>query len=129
MVYVRTYLRSTKLLVPDTVAGFGKRYRAQSKEIQETEQRKRRIVLKIVRSVTLIHAEEFLGEVRFRQLLREIDLSRRSPWLRWHRLIAENAYKLWNRTDWLPDDDAVLLRLAKLSEKELSEWRRSGRYA
>src|SRR5258708_2527141 len=102
MVYVRTYAMGRKLSVPDTVAGFGRRFRSQTKEISETKQRKRRIVLKIVRSVTLVHAEEFLGEVRFRQLLRELGLSRRSPWLRWHRLLAENAFKLVHVTDWLP---------------------------
>ena len=112
MAYVRTYHTSGKLVVPDTVAGFARNYRARTREIEKTKQPRRRIVLKIVRSITLMHAKDFLGDVRFRQLLREVGISIRSPRLRWHRLIAENAYKLLPRTEWLPDDDAALLRMA-----------------
>lgn len=125
MAYVRTYGPWLNLSAPDTVAGFRQRYEAQTKEISETTQARRRIVLKIIRSVTFMHAKDYLGEVRFHQLLREVGLSRRSPRLRWHRLVAENAYKLLLRTEWLPDDDAVLLRLATLTEQELREWRSS----
>ena len=119
MIYVRTYSRFRhKLMAPDTVSDYARRFRSLTKEIEKTKQPRRRMRLKIVRSLTLMDALRFLGEVRFRELLRKIGLSRRSPRLRWHRLVAESAGKLLN-DEGLPDDDAKLLRLAiRIKEKD-----------
>jgi hypothetical protein len=115
MTYVPTHPKPFKSLTtfPTTVAGFNRRICALTKEIDHHSDGKRRAVLKVVRSITFIQAEEALGEVRFRQLCREIGLSMRSPKLTWHRLIAEHAGYLLRIADVLPDDDAALARLAK----------------
>ena len=115
--YVRTHARIlVKVTAPDTVAGFRRVFQAHTKEINRTTFKKRRVVLRIVRSCIFMHAQRYLGEVRFQQLLREVGLSKRSPRLRWHRIIAENAEALLLRSDSLPDDDAALAKLCRAVE-------------
>jgi hypothetical protein len=111
----------TLTVLPKTVRGYVRRYRAETQELNALTPSKRRTVLKIVRSYTFIHAEEALGEVRFRQLCRELGFSMRSPKLAWHKLIAGSAGNLLHIVGWISDDDAVLAQLAKLDLDRLHE--------
>jgi hypothetical protein len=104
--------------VPTTVAGFTRRYRAETKELTRREGTKARAVLKIARSWTLMQAEQ-LGEVRFDELRRNLSIS--NTQLKWHRALAENALKLQRCIDSIPDDNAMLRLLALLDDGVLRE--------
>jgi hypothetical protein len=120
MAYIARHPKHGQTLttLPKTVAGYLRRYQAETKELGRLQHTKPRVVLKVIRSWTLIQAEA-LGAARFRQLCRELGLSMRSPTLSWHRLLARNAGKLLSYADWLPDDDAALAQLAKLDADRL----------
>jgi hypothetical protein len=120
MVYIKRHPKVGEALTtpPKTVAGFARRYRAETRELSRLKDTKPRAVLKIVRSWTFMQAEA-LGDARFRQLCRELGFSMRSPTLSWHRLLARNAGNLLHIADWLPDDDAALAHLAKLDVDRL----------
>lgn len=123
MVYISTHSRILlNFRLPTSVAGFRRRFEAETKEIDRTESRKRRVVLKVFRSWTLMAAKDRLGDVRFRQLLRELRISERSPKLAWHRLIAVNRDKLWRISEWAPVDDRRLAELARLNTDQIRRW-------
>jgi len=100
--------------IPTTVAGFERRYRAETKEIDrlgKINDVKHGAVVKIVRSFTFIKAER-LGSVRFYELCRKLEIRKGSPLLKWHRLIARNAGSLLGK-ERLPDGDRKLAELCR----------------
>ena len=108
-----------RTVLPKTTAGYVRRYRAETKEIGRLRGTMARVVLKVVRSWTFMQAEVQLGDVRFRQLCREVGLVPRSPTLSWHRLIARHVDKLLGCAYWLPDNDAALAAATKLNADRL----------
>ena len=120
MIYIPRHPKPGQPLTtfPTTVTGFVRRYRAETKELGRLKgNTKPRAVLKIVRSITFNHARQ-LGKARFDELCRELNFSRQSPRVSWHKAIAENAQKLFRYASWLPDGDGELHLLAAL-DKEL----------
>jgi hypothetical protein len=121
MAYVPTHPKPfMSLRLPTTVEGSARRYWAETQELGRNKDRKRRAVLKIVRSYTFVQAQRF-GEVRFDELCRELNISRRSPRLSWHKALAKNAGKLLSYVDWIPDDDAALAQIAKMNADRLRD--------
>jgi hypothetical protein len=120
--YVRTHQTLYMALppLPKTVEGHVRRYKALSSELDRVPNPKRQATLKIVRSWTLIQAEQ-LGAARFRQLCRQLGFTMRSPQLGWHRLLAQNAVKLLKIVEWLPTTDQALRQLARLDSEQLHD--------
>ena len=106
--------------IPKTVTGFYRRFEADTKLIAKHKNHRAQLVL--IRSWTLLKAER-LGDARFVELLRKLGLSKRSPILSHHRLLAENAERLLpyagNR---LPTDIKTLCRLARLQEEVVHDF-------
>jgi hypothetical protein len=127
MPYVRKYLKSMLRLptAPKTLLGFRRRYVADTKMLDRLEETNRLAFLKIIRSWTLMQADEQFGEVRFQQLCRELSIS--SEQLGWHKRIAENAGKLLRCANWIPCDDQALEMAARVESERLLVLQRSGK--
>jgi len=95
--------------------------------LNRLEETNRLAFQKIIRSWTLLQAEEQFGEVRFHQLCRELSIT--SEQLSWHRQIAENAGKLLHCVNWIPCDDQALDMAAAVESERLLAINRSGKSA
>lgn len=98
---------------PKTVPGFVRRFHSHTKLMEVHENWRAHITL--IRSWTLFQAER-LGQPRFAELLRKLNLPKRSRLFSQHRVLAENTVRLLRYADRLPDDIYTLCRLAKLEE-------------
>jgi hypothetical protein len=103
-------------IIPKTVTGFHRRFKADTKRIAIHENYRGPLFL--IRSWTLLQAKG-LGEARLVELLRKLGLSKRSPSFLQHRLLAENTVRLLPYAARLPHDIRILCRLAELQEEVL----------
>jgi len=105
--------------VPKTVPDFVRRFHADTKRMEVHENWRAHITL--IRSWTLFQAER-LGQPRFAELLRKLNLPKRSRLFTQHRVLAENTVRLLVYADKLPDDIHTLCQLAKLEQDVLHDF-------
>lgn len=103
--------------LPKSVRGFVRRYEADTKRIQ----RHPTASAMLIRSWTLLQAEG-LGQPRFEEVLRNLNLPKRSRAFAQHRLLAKNAIRLLPLGWRLPADVALLCRIAELEPEALSRF-------
>jgi hypothetical protein len=111
--------------LPKTVAGHVRRYQAETKRLRLLDAH-RRAELLIKRSRTLMQAEKQLGGARFDEILRKLNMSKRSPLFQSQRVLAENAGRLLpivhvSEDVGLPDDLSLLCQCAKLEDDLLQD--------